>query len=401
MLNWASFDRIAERKHVEGGLGGFAGALPHEFACDFDEVKKDCCRMRASSLTSVDAVTVGVDGLIYFIEFKDTERFPLGVLRRKAFDSLVLFWMSLGEKLSFDELCQRSVFAYVRPDGAVGASTADDAAISVVFSEDASMSPPMDGYGMPIEDRLNELKQLSLYADVWTISASEFSSRYGARVGPLDRDEFCRRIEGYGRTAVSEPVWRSRLVVSKVSLNSLLTAARSAARSDYIQFCSDDKEGDDFRGLVDEMNEIRCPLSAGGSVEFKRLFTCNAYQEQECRLVLYHDWAVGKFKFTRLINTVFDGFLLWCLMFNPGKKFNQLYNKLSLACVYEGAMPPLPNDSQIQEWQKDFWTEYRAWCLSQKRDADGSAFLFGLGWFVDKNMYKTIKTLAMVDLVFQ
>ena len=91
-IKWAKLNELAA--HSELGAP-FPCNLPAVVACDFDDLKNQCCIHRVGMLCSVDTILLGKDGRIYFIEFKDSSKNPIASLKKKAFDSLSVFWMTI------------------------------------------------------------------------------------------------------------------------------------------------------------------------------------------------------------------------------------------------------------------------------------------------------------------
>lgn len=397
MIKWTTFTELAEHKGAQAGTSRFNGMLPVASACDFDDLKGVFCANRASFLSSVDALTTGFDGRFYFIEFKDIDnKYPLGDLRRKAFDSLVIFWMSLGSHFSFYDICCRSVFVYVVPDAE--SVDADCDSQSVLFIDELPEgASPKDMMGLPIELQLAELKAKGLFADVWTIPASEFTRRHASLVGTIDEPEFRLRL---GAAQSKQPVvGRSPVLQSQTaseSLNRILLRERAAAGRVEGGFCDDAIEAVDFRDMTRTLDELRCPLSSEGRAGAKGLYKCDAFRAVDTSLYLYYDWDVQRPKFSTLVNKVFDGYLQWMLICHAQDPKASVSSALRLFCVCEGTVPPPPSEEKIPIWQKAFWKDYRPAVVGIAHDADGDVLGYGLRRYMDAGFYSNIKTMPLV-----
>ena len=188
---WQPLTTIAEHK----GTGEpFPSALPDIAGCDFDAVKRFACKFRLGALKSVDLVMPGLDGKLYFIEFKDAKTDRIAGLRRKAFDSLVVFWLSFGKHMSMDEICANAEFVLVKPD-----SERKKAPSETFFDElrqgAESLLPIPKGSGSePLELQLRELTVYGLYSQVRIVFASEFGMFWQDSIGSCNETDFVERI---------------------------------------------------------------------------------------------------------------------------------------------------------------------------------------------------------------
>ena len=143
----------------------YPDALPDISVLDFDEVKNHICSYRGYRLCSVDAVVADRDGHFYFIEFKDVEDNPIAQLRKKAFDSLLLFWIAIGQALTMEEIRSRSSFWYVMPDGS---QFSESDRLGVLFESDGG-----DTLAVPQPHQLDAIGASGLYAEVKTLQTAQ------------------------------------------------------------------------------------------------------------------------------------------------------------------------------------------------------------------------------------
>ena len=182
---------ILTRKDKNNPTTGFCNSLNDKKAIDFDEVKRDFCKVRIQELKSVDAFIDSDDGKYYFIEFKKSTTSALNdlqfdgakpidsstglpvkcscielSLKQKAFDSLLIAAATVLQSTPLNNIMDNSVLIVVRLDDNASPSSLNK--LAGAFAKLSSGSSVLWG--------LEDLKKQKLFSEVYTWTESEFES---------------------------------------------------------------------------------------------------------------------------------------------------------------------------------------------------------------------------------
>lgn len=396
--SWARFSDIA--RHVGDGGTPFPDALPAASACDFDHIKGLVCKYRAGNLRSVDAVLPGNDGYIYFIEFKDVSANPIADLKKKAFDSLPIFWLSLGRKMSMREICARAIFVYVKPNSESKLPVSDLIAESLFFVQDVtSLKPPKSSRGdSTLNLQLNELRMDCLYHDVIIETAQEFCEKYDDRFGRCDKSDFIQRLP----LGISSVGWDAHendgATDSTMSLNRILIDSRTkqggVSRED---FCSDDLEACDFGKKADGLLRKREYDHENAAAQGRGTYYCaDAFRQENETVYAYHSWSVS-YPIATAVNRVFDSFLLWAWIYHEGDAFETVEQRLGFVMISDGVCPEFKRHP-TQKWLQQFYDSYEPWFNGSRVDKRNSPLKFGLACYRDAlKFYGDVVTPTVED----
>jgi len=329
-------------------LGKTAAPFPDELpdcgALGFDAVKTAVCQYRGYLLCSVDAVTVTADGRILFIEFKDAVVDPIAQLRKKAFDSLMLFWIAVGQKMSMEEVRDRAVFCYVVPNQEPEVYSDE---LAKMFQEEAGEHP-----AKPLPDQIDDLRLCGLYANVKAMTTRDF-------IGFLNS-------EGVA-TTLSELVVRIGAKCS-ASLRQYRTPA---------PVCSID-----FKTHVLPISELRMSMPYDQIVQDRNpLLLADSYDSTCEKVTFGHSWQ-QPFAVMRLATKCFDTFLMWSTACHPEQSLDALSGVLTGEVILAGNAPVLTRPSHTSKFVLDF---YDAYC----KHFDES---YGLKVFEDLKLYQKVLT---------
>ena len=396
--SWADISDIA--RHVGDRGTPFPDRLPAEFACDFDTVKGLVCKYRAGNLRSVDAVLPGCDGYIYFIEFKDVLDNPIADLKKKAFDSLPVFWLSLGRKLSMREICAKAIFVYVKPNSESELPLSDLIAENLFFVEDAtSLHPPKSLRGnSTLNLQLNELRTDGLYHDVIIETAQEFCEKYDDRFGRCGKSAFMQRLA----VGISSGLRNARENDDEpdvaVSLNRILIASRM--RQDGLtseDFCHDDIEACDFRAKADKLLRKRECDHENAAAQGRGTYYCaDAFRRENETVYAYHSWGV-EYPIATAVNRVFDTFLLWAWIYHEGDAAETLERMLGFVMICDGTCPEFRRHP-TQKWLQQFYDVYTPWFNGCHVDRRNVPLKYGLACYRDEvEFYRDVSTLSTED----
>lgn len=391
-VKWNNLNKIAA--HV-GRVAPFPDNLPDVTVCDFDEMKNLCCAHRAGKLCSVDTVLVGKDGRLYFVEFKDSVKNPIASLKKKAFDSLSVFWMTLGRNESIASICSRAVFVYVKPDADFKSRPSMSFAEEMLFRDAGNPAPPRSRNGNVVEDWLNDFKMAKLYSEIEILATSDFvrdfASRFevGEEVSFEPRRAYCDEAAGHNVQAMS-----------KVSLNRLLINARSDLRCTGVDFCDDFVEAADFRDASAELLKNRMYSPTEDFLSNRRDVLYVAVALRNKTLYTYHNWAKIKNPLARLVNCIFDSAYLAAWICSPHASFLEAVKSLSAVVAYDEDFVELKRSPNIV-WLQEFYDNYVRWFngeLSCDKCRDAK---FGLGCFVSDCFYSDIVTTNQLPLLIK
>lgn len=170
---------------------GFCNSLNDNYAIDFDDVKRDFCKVRIQDLRSADAFIHAADDKYYFIEFKkstvsalDNLQFdsvtPIDSstglpvkcsyiefsLKQKAFDSLLIAGATVLQGIPLKDIMDNAIFIVVRLD-----NNATPSSLTALAERFARLST-----GSSVLWNLEELKKQGLFSEVHTWTESEFES---------------------------------------------------------------------------------------------------------------------------------------------------------------------------------------------------------------------------------
>ena len=396
--SWADISDIA--RHVGNGGTPFPDTLPAAFACNFDYVTGLVCRCRVGNLRSVDAVLPGCDGFIYFIEFKDVSVNPIADLKKKAFDSLPVFWLSLGRKMSMREICAKAIFVYVKPNSESRLPVSDSIAESLFFVQDApSLKPPKSLHGnSTLNLQLNELRTDALYYDVIIETAREFCEKYGNRFGRCSKSDFIQRLPlgiSSGGGDVREDHGGTDFTMS---LNRILIASRMKQGGVSREaFCSDDINAYDFGKKADRLLRKREYDHENAAAQGRGTYYCaDAFRRENETVYAYHNWSV-EYPIATVVNKAFDTFLLWAWICHPDMKIEALMHRLGFVVVCDGVCPKFVRH-KTQKWLQQFYDVYASWfngCYVDKRNLP---LKYGLACYRDGlEFYEDVSTLTVED----
>lgn len=391
-VKWNNLNKIAA--HV-GRVAPFPDELPDVTVCDFDEMKNLCCVHRAGKLCSVDTVLVGKDGRLYFVEFKDSVKNPIASLKKKAFDSLSVFWMTLGREESIDSICSRAVFVYVKPDADSKSRPSMSFAEEMLFRDAGNLAPPRSRNGNVVEGWLNDFKVAKLYSEIEILATSDFVRDFRSRFYVGDEVSFepsrtyCEDREGL-TGHIAQPM-------SKVSLNRLLINDRSDLGCTGIDFCDDVVEAIDFRVASAELlrNRMYLPTEDFSSNRRDMLYVATALRHET--LYTYHNWAKVKNPLARLANCIFDSAYLAAWICSPQATFAEAVGGLSAVIAYDEDFVELKRSSNVV-WLQEFYDNYVRWFNGELSCDKCSDAKFGLECFVADCLYSGIVTTNQLPL---
>ncbi len=359
-IQWRQLQDLAVHVHPQTEAGiPFPDRLPLVSACNMDAVKGDVCRLRAGGWCSVDAVTIGADGRIYFIEFKDESRNQAAGLRKKAFDSLALFKIRFAPKLSFCDISECSVFVLVRPDAQ--ATTSPSLDLDRLFQEDSATKLPL-----ALEYQLDELRTQKLYADVKILSSSSLQDLFFRCRPAVDENEFCQRL--------------SLLRPSRRAGGLLPSCVRELPLGQLLQDssgCSVLGESGplavDFRGAAKTLLELRMMRPYERFQHARgRWFVCEAYCADTCELCAYQDIGpTTAYPLATLVNTAFDSAILADWIFGVRCSYTLRYGGGS------GLTFSRPGNG-VASFVSDFWESYHGWF---ERGSFGLEAFHRIGWY--------------------
>ena len=384
-------------RHVGDGGTPFPGALPSESACDFDTVKNLVCKYRAGNLKSVDAVLPGKDGCIYFVEFKDVSANPIADLKKKAFDSLPVFWVSLGRRMSMRDICAKAIFVYVKPDSEKELPVSDLLAEKIFFVEDAASLVPPKSYhgGSTLNLRLDELRKDGLYHDVIIETAGDFCKNYDERFGRCEKDDFRCRLN----KCIGNSNGRSFQVNDgAMALNRILTASRM--KHGYVSngdFCDDDIIAVDFGRIAGEWLAKREYDHENAETQGRGTYYCaDALMPESEMMYAYHNWDV-RYPIATLVNKAFDTFLLWAWIYHSNLTIEMLVCRLGFVVVYDGDCPKFERH-KTQKWLQQFYDVYASWFNGSYVDKRNAPLRYGLACYRDAlEFYGDVSTLSVAD----
>lgn len=377
----------AHSRQSDGTIVQFPDELPDGSACDFDALKDELCKLRAGALCSVDVWGMGGDGSFYFIEFKDQGRNTIAQLKKKAFDSLIIFWMTIGKHLSLDEIRSRSEFILVKPNAEEKSLESDK--LAVMLNELVRVHVPR-----PIGFQLEEISKTRMYKKSRSMTTRQFIAflkKTNLSYVPDDEEGAWElhesRMSGSGHT-------RER-PCEEISLNRILVDARYTMNKGMIgeDFCDDDVRATDFKKEVEPFLSLRMMLPMEDSTARQRgaLVPCDAYIATDKRLVAYHTWK-SKYPVGYLANMMFDSFLLWAFVFHSDASADTVMRNISMCVVYDGDITNWVCASQ-KSFIIDFYNYYKTWFNRQDVDESGRQLRFGLRAFVENGFYKSMASI--------
>ena len=396
---WAACSEIA--KHVDDGGTPFPDPLPDSQACDFDAVKRHVCTYRVGDLHSADAFLPGTDGTLYFVEFKDTYRNPLANLKKKAFDSLPVFWASLGRRLSMRTICARSVFVFVKPVGEGNQPPSEAFAEKLLFKDASRIVPPKSRYdNSTLGLRLDELRQEGLYRDAVVENSTQFCERFRERFGECSEVALQERIsclaDSPSDTIRTPGTGMNGLRQGPASLNTILKTSRARQNGPSLaDFCDDSIPAIDFLQLAAKHLEKReYNPSSPPAEDMGAFFHPDALGTSREELYAYHSWGT-RYPLAFLVNKVFDGFLLWAWLCHADCPLDSLLGHLRLVVAFDGDKTDFQRH-QTQKWLQDFYDVYGKWFHSLNTDRHGTPLKYGLACYRDKmKCYDDISTLTV------
>ena len=386
---WDKLNKIAA--HV-GRAEPFPDELPDVIACDFDAMKNLCCVHRAGKLCSVDTVLVGKDERLYFVEFKDSVKNPIASLKKKAFDSLSVFWMTLGRNESIASICSRAVFVYVKPDSEFKKQPSKMFVEEMLLRDSGRLTPPRSRDGKVIEDWLNDFKVARLYFDIEVMSTSDFVKDFSNRFECGDSVSFAPRQTNCGMAAASFVSPQE-----KTSLNRLLSRARSDMGCTGVDFCDNGIDAIDFRDVSGKLlrNRMYLPTENLSGNRREVLYVAAAVRGEA--LYTYHNWGRVKNPLAMVVNCVFDSAYLAAWILSPLATFVQAVANLSAVVAYDGDFVELKRNPNIV-WLQEFYDNYVEWFNGESTSDKCCDAKFGLGCFVADGLYDKIMTTNKLPL---
>ena len=401
--SWGTFSDIV--KHVGDGGTPFPDRLPNKSACDFDSVKNLVCKYRAGNLKSVDAVLPGNDGCIYFVEFKDVSVNPIADLKKKAFDSLPVFWVSLGRRMSMYDICAKAIFVYVKPNSEKELPVSDLLAEKIFFVEDAtSLAPPKSYHGdSTLNLRLDELRTEGLYSDVIVETAKDFCEKFEERFGTCEKTDFYQRLS---MCDANDNDRESRnddgTASAAISLNRILIASlvRQGGVSN-VGFCPDDITAVDFRSAVNKLLKKREYDHEYAEARGRGTYYCaDAFRPESEMIYAYHNWSI-QYPIAMMVNKVFDSFLLWAWIYHPRMTIENLLRRLGFVVASDGVCPEFTRHP-TQKWLQQFYDVYAPWFNGSHVDKSrrNSPLKYGLACYRDAiEFYRDVVTSTVEDFV--
>ena len=315
--NWRSLNDLA-RKTSEP----FPVELPELSALDFDKIKDFVCAYRGWELCSVDAVTISNDGRIFFVEFKDTSDNPVAWLKKKGFDSLLLFWIAVGRSISMEEIRDRVVFCYVYNPG----TRYDDE-----LGKDLQMAEGRSPIASK-PDQLDELRNSGLYGEVCHLSPNEF----------------CEMIRGV-TVAQSITELQQWLAVS--------CQPRLPRPSVPRPYCTSGS----FKTCISPVAELRLPYPFDQTIHKQKALRAAETYDADTELVSWkHDWN-QKYPIMSLMTCCFDSFALWSLAFHSDSPLFEAGETLNARIEFSGDAPSAfsePRNTPANAYLHRFWEIY-------------------------------------------
>lgn len=337
--NWRSLNNLASKTNEP-----FPVELPELSALDFDKIKDSVCAYRGWELCSVDAVTIAKDGRIFFVEFKDSSDNPVAWLRKKGFDSLLLFWIAVGRSLPMEVIRDRVVFCYVyNPETRYDDEFGKD--LQVAEGRSPIASKP---------DQLDELRNSGLYGEVRHLSPNEF----------------CEMIRGMtvARSIAELQQW---LTVSYQPMRPRPSVPRPCCTSG------------DFKTCVSPVAELRMPYPFEQTIhKQKALRAAETYDADAERVSWKHDWN-QRFPIMSLMTCCFDSFALWSLAFHSDSPLSEAGEILNARIEFSGHAKqsfPEPQNTHANAYLHRFWEIYSSHFNSR----------FGLPVLEQECVYKSI-----------
>lgn len=391
MVKWNSLKSIAAHKDCDAP---FPDELPDVIVCDFDEIKNSCCIHRVGRLCSVDTVLPGKDGRLYFVEFKDTAKNRVAKLKKKAFDSLSIFWMTLGREESIVSICRRSVFLYVKPNSESKKPPSVAFAEEMLFRDSGNLQPPKSYNGKNIDNWLNDFKVEGLYFDVEELTTSDFIRYFSTRFKIGKDVDF---VLGQTMVCSAKPM-NFRTSQERISLNKLLTKARADVGGGSGDFCADCIDAVDFRRLSEQLLKNRMYLPNENSIDSRRDKFEVVVALKDERLYTYHNWDTMQNPLGRLVNCIFDSSYLFAWIISPHLPFVQAVAKLSVVIVYEGDFVELRRSTSCV-WLQEFYDNYIKWFNGEIVCDTCRDVKFGLGSLIVDGLYNRIITTKELPLL--
>ena len=388
-VKWDSLNNIAA--HI-GRVAPFPDELPDAIVCDFDAMKNTCCVHRVGMLSSVDTVLVGKDGRLYFVEFKDSVKNPIANLKKKAFDSLSVFWLTLGRNESIASICSRAVFVYVKPDGESQRLPSEMFADDMLFHDSGMMMPPTSRNGSSVGDWLNDFKVAGLYVEIEILTASEFSTIFTSRFETGENVSFNPRRSDCGVLPTNEHL------VELASLNRLLIKARSDVGGSGDDFCDDSIEALDLKKISFDLLKNRMYLPEENLLGERRDMLCIAAAVRDKTVYMYHNWELINTPLAHLVNCVFDSSYLVAWIVFPAMTFEQSSSILSAVVAYDGDFLELRRSPNVL-WLQNFYDNYIIWFRGEQANVEGCNAKFGLACFVHDGLYAKITTTGQLPLL--
>lgn len=383
-IKWNSLNSIAAHKGCDAP---FPDELPNISVCDFDEIKNSCCIHRAGKLCSVDTVLPGKDGRLYFVEFKDATKNRIAKLKKKAFDSLAIFWMTLGREESMASICSRSVFLYVKPNSESKKPPSVAFLEEMLFRDSGNLQLAKSRNGNNIGNWLNDFKVEGLYFDVEELTTSNFIRGFSTR---FETGEDVGFISGQ-TMACSAMSMNFRTSLERMSLNKLFTKARLDVGGGSGDFCADGIEAVDFRRLSERLLKNRMYLPNENLIGSRKEMFEVMVALKDKRLYTYHNWDKMQRPLGHLVNCIFDSSYLFAWIISPHLSFTQAVENLSAVIVYEGDFVELKRSASCV-WLQEFYDNYIKW-FNGEIDCDRWRDVkFGLGSLIMDGLYNRIIT---------
>lgn len=338
--NWRSLNDLACKTNEP-----FPVELPELSALDFDKIKDSVCAYRGWELCSVDAVTISNDGRIFFVEFKDTSDNPVAWLKKKGFDSLLLFWIAVGRSLSMEEIRDRVVFCYVYNPG----MRYDDE-----LGKDLQIA---EGRRSPIAskpDQLEELRNSGLYGEVCHFTPNEF----------------CEMIRGVtvAQSIAELQQWLAVSYQPRLPRPSIPRPCRTSGN---------------FKTCISSVAELRMPYPFDPKIHKQKALRAAETYYADTELVLWkHDWN-QQYPIMSLMTCCFDSFALWSLAFHSDSPLLDAGETLNARIEFSGDAPSAfsePRNTPANAYLHRFWEIYSQHYNSR----------FGLPVFEQEHVYKSI-----------
>lgn len=319
----------------------YPDAVPDVPVLDFDAVKNDICRYRGYRLCSVDAVVADCSGHFYFIEFKDVENNPIAQLRKKAFDSLLLFWIAIGQSLSMEEIRGRSSFWYVVPDDSrIDASDQ----LGVMFELEGGTY-----VAGPQPYQLGDIGANGLYAEVKTLQTSQF------------------------RAALED-------VNLVQTLDELVACSSSSEATNVRQHMVASVDSVDFKTCVKPFVSLRMDLPFVELTNKRdRLLLYDGYDSSSETVTLRYLWNEP---YPRMIlaTKTFDTAIVWAAALHADKSLSDLGGLLNGKVTFIGEPPIVVRPVNTSDFVLDFFDACSPY-FDKKN---------GLQLYEDNNLYKHI-----------